>query len=348
LANALEVKLKNKKIDWTKVVACTDIHVGLKNNSREHNINCENFIKWFIEQARANNCKTGVFLGDFHHIRASINISTLNYSVSILRMLNDYFDDFFFLVGNHDLYYRDKFEIHSLPYIKEFPNIHAVEEITTIGDYTFVPWLVADEWKKVGKNKSPYMFGHFELPRFKMNAQVEMPDHGQLNTDHFANQQMVFSGHFHKRQNQNKIWYIGNCFPHNFSDAGDDDRGMMIWTPGSNPQFQAWPGAPKYRNLLLSDVLSDPMLYVDQHTYARITVDVDLTFEETNFIKELLTQELGAREITMVPTKIGEISFDDSAELNFESVDTIVISHIQSIDSNTIDNQELIDIYNRI
>ena len=38
-----------------------------------------------------------------------------------------------------------------------------------------VSWLVGDEWKKIPKIKSKYMFGHFELPTFKLNAMVEMP-----------------------------------------------------------------------------------------------------------------------------------------------------------------------------
>ena len=86
--------------------------------------------------------------------------------------------------------------------------------------------LSLSDWKRVQKINAPYMFGHFELPRFKMNAMVEMPDHGQLNKDHFAAKRTVFSGHFHKRQNRGKIWYIGNAFPHNFADNWDDERGM--------------------------------------------------------------------------------------------------------------------------
>ena len=35
-----------------KKVACfTDIHFGLKGNSRVHNDDCEAFVIWFIEQA---------------------------------------------------------------------------------------------------------------------------------------------------------------------------------------------------------------------------------------------------------------------------------------------------------
>jgi len=37
-----------------KKVACfTDIHFGLKGNSRIHNDDCEQFVKWFIEHAKA-------------------------------------------------------------------------------------------------------------------------------------------------------------------------------------------------------------------------------------------------------------------------------------------------------
>ena len=51
-----------------KKVACfTDIHFGLKGNSRVHNDDCETFIHWFIEQAKAHNCETCIFLGDWHH-----------------------------------------------------------------------------------------------------------------------------------------------------------------------------------------------------------------------------------------------------------------------------------------
>ena len=192
------------------------------------------------------------------------------------------------------------------------------------------------------------MFGHFELPRFKMNAMVEMPDHGQLNADHFANQKQVFSGHFHKRQNVGKIWYIGNAFPHNYADAWDDDRGMMIWKPGQTPIFKSWPGAPKYRTLSLSQVISNPHQYVDDKTFAKITIDINANYEDINFIRELLENELNAREVQMITAKVDDIESIDDMNINFESVDTIVVSHLQTIDSNTIDKNELIKIYQEI
>ena len=265
-----------------------------------------------------------------------------------MRKLNDYFDDFFFIFGNHDSYYRDKLEMHSLPFIDEFENIHAVDDILEIGDFAFVPWLTNDEWRRVPDIKASYVFGHFELPKFKMNAMIEMPDHGLLNSRHFQNQKMVFSGHFHKRQNQGKIWYIGNAFPHDFSDAWDDDRGMMLFEPGKTPEFKSWPQAPKFRTALLSDVLVDPTAYIDKYTSARITVDVSLSYEELTFIKELFEVELHANDVTLNSGGIEDVGVDGNVEINFQSVDTIVVSHLQSIESNTMESQRLVDIYNSL
>jgi DNA repair exonuclease SbcCD nuclease subunit len=335
-------------IDFSHVAVFTDIHYGMKNNSKDHNESCENFIKWMIEQASDRNIKTCIFAGDFHHVRSAINITTLNYSVRGLKLLNDYFDNTIFLLGNHDLFYRDKLDIHSLPYIEEFPKIHLIKSMCEIGDVAFVPWLVADDWIRVPKLTAPYMFGHFELPRFRMNAMVEMPDHGLLNATHFVHQKQVFSGHFHKRQNSGKIWYIGNAFPHNFSDAWDDERGMMFWKPGQDPEFKSWPGAPKYRSLTLSQVISNPTKFIDDKTFAKITVDIDTTYEDVNFIRELLEVDLNAREIQMITAKVDDPDMLDEADINFESVDTIVISHLQSIESTSMDKNELIRIYQEI
>ena len=334
--------------DFSKVAVFTDLHYGMRNNSREHNDWCERFVKWVIEQSEERGIKTCIFAGDWHHVRSAINISTLNYSVSGLKLLNDYFDHTYFVIGNHDLFYRDKYEIHSLPYITQFPKIHVIDSMTEVDGVAFVPWLVSDDWKRVPNLKAPYMFGHFELPRFKMNAMVEMPDHGLLNATHFVNQKQVFSGHFHKRQNSGKIWYIGNTFPHNYSDAWDDERGMMFWTPGADPIFKKWPGSPRYRTLTLSQVVEDPTAHVDELTFAKITIDIAASYEDVHFIKDLLENDLRAREVQMIAPKLDDPEMLDDIDLNFESVDTIVISHLQSIDSSTIDKNELVRIYQGI
>jgi len=98
---------------FKKAAVFTDIHFGLKSNSLQHNQDCEKFVDWFISQAKKEGCETCFFLGDYNHHRASINIHTMQYGLRALEKLNDNFDRVFFIPGNHDLYYRDRRDIHS-------------------------------------------------------------------------------------------------------------------------------------------------------------------------------------------------------------------------------------------
>jgi len=213
---------------FKKAAVFTDIHLGLKSNSRLHLQDCEDFVDWFIEQAKANGCETGIFCGDWHHNRNTINVQTLDATTRCLEKLGAAFDKFYFFAGNHDLYYKDKRDVYSVEFGKHIPGITYVDEILVEDDVALVPWLVGEEWKKISSIKTKYMFGHFELPSFYMNAMVQMPDHGELKAEHFKHQDYVFSGHFHKRQVQGAVHYMGNAFPHNYADAWDDKRGMMI------------------------------------------------------------------------------------------------------------------------
>jgi DNA repair exonuclease SbcCD nuclease subunit len=329
-----------------KKVACfTDIHFGLKQGSRTHNQDCEDFINWFCDTAKAEGCETAIFLGDWHHNRNTTDVSTMNYTVSNLERLNNSFEKVYLIMGNHDEFYKDKREIHSLEFARLFPNIKVVNETFTEDGVTIMPWLIGDEWKTVPKLQSRYVFGHLELPLFYMNAMVQMPDHGQLQADHFVNQEYVFSGHFHKRQKSGNVSYIGNCFPHNYADAGDDDRGMMILEWGGVPEYRAWPNQPTFRVYKLSQIIDNPEALLKPRMHCRVTIDLPISFEEANFIKETFMPQFELRELMLIPEKVEVDSNITPIDVEFESVDTIVMNQINAIESESYDKALLLDIY---
>ena len=334
-----------------KKVACfTDIHFGLRNNSRQHNTDCEEFVLWFIKEAKKAKCETCIFLGDWHHHRASINVSTMNYTMSNLEFLSKAFTNVFVIMGNHDLFYRDKREINSVAFGSLYDNIHIVNSIFTEGDVSIIPWLVQDEWKEMPGIKSRYIFGHFELGGFQMNQLIAMPDTGGLQKAHFKNQEYVFSGHFHSRQEQKNVIYMGNAFPHNYSDTWQDDRGMMILEWGKKPIYKAWPNAPSFKTLNLSTLVDDPEKYLKPKTYIRVTLDIDISYEEATHIKQIFTEKYNLREIVLMPQREDEYADDWSAGDGavFESVDQIVLNELTAIKSTHISNQKLIDIYTQL
>jgi DNA repair exonuclease SbcCD nuclease subunit len=334
---------------FKKVAVCTDIHFGLKSNSLVHNQDCSDFIDWFIDTAKANGCETGMFLGDWSHQRAALNMQTLQYSLRSLEKLSAAFDRFYFIPGNHDLYYRDKRDIYSTEWARHIPNIQIVNDWFQDGDVVIAPWLVGDDHKRIPKMRGQYMFGHFELPHFKMNAMVEMPDHGEIQVDSFGGFDRVFSGHFHLRQQKRNINYIGNCFPHNFADAGDDARGMMTLEWGSEPVYHTWPGQPLYRVMRLSEAIDNGANIFVPNMHVRVELDIDISYEEANFIKETFVKDYNLREMALIPVKNTAVDLDLSpGEIKFESVDQIVTDQITNIESEFYDPKLLLKIYQNL
>jgi len=335
---------------FKKAAVFTDIHFGLKGNSKIHNDDCERFVDWFIEQAHANNCETAIFCGDWHHNRNSLNLTTMDATVRCLEKLGKSFEKFYMFVGNHDLYYKDKRDVSSTIFGKHIDGVTFVEEMYEEDDVVLVPWLVGDEWKNIKKCKAKYMFGHFELPSFYMNAMVQMPDHGELKAEHFENQEYVFSGHFHKRQVQGKIHYIGNAFPHNYADAWDDERGMMILDRENNaePEYLNWADCPKYRTTTLSKLLDPESNLIKPNMYLRVTLDLPISYEEAQFIKETYINTHGCREVTLIPSQQDEEINTDIDISTFESVDQIVTKEISALDTENYDKRVLLGIYDEL
>ena len=332
-----------------KKVACfTDIHFGLKSNSSVHNQDCEEFVDWYIAKAKGEGCDVGIFMGDWHHNRNSLNITTMDYSLRALEKLGRAFDKFYFFPGNHDLYYKDKRDIHSVEFGKYIPGITVVHEPTTIGDVTLCPWLVGDEWRSIGKKGGKYIFGHFELPSFFMNAMVQMPDHGEIQLDSFQNYELGFSGHFHKRQQRQNMIYIGNAFPHNYADAWDDERGMMILKWDGIPEYHSWPGQPTFRTVKLSQLIDEADTLILPKQHLRVTLDIDISYEEASFIKEKFISDYDIRELTLIAER-KDIEINTNIDIQtFESVDQIVSKQLVNIDSDQYDKNKLLEIYNSL
>ena len=334
---------------FKKAAIFTDLHLGLKSNSTLHNEDCWAFVQWMVKKAKEEGCETCLFLGDYHNNRASINILTLNYSLKCLEHLNANFERVFFIPGNHDLYYRDKRDIQSVEWARHLPNIQIVNDWFVSDNVVIAPWLVGDDHKQLSKLKGQYIFGHFELPGYLMNAMVAMPDHGEVRREDFGHFGHVFTGHFHKRQTKNNVTYIGNAFPHNYADAGDDDRGLTILEWGKEPEYHAWPDQPRYRVFQLSDVLKNTEVMLQPNMHIRVNLDIDISYEEASFIKETFVGQYNLRELTLIPAKVTDLTeYEIQGNIEFESVDQIVTGQLTTLENGKFNKNLLLDIYRNL
>lgn len=331
---------------FKKAMVFTDIHFGARGNSTVHNDDCLHFVEWATAVGKKEGCETAIFLGDWNNSRANISILTLHYSIKAIDHLSKNFDNVYVIVGNHDEFRRDNRDVHSIEWAAYLPNVHLVNDFITDGDVTFVPWLVGDDYKRIPKINSTYTFGHFELPHFMMNAKVMMPDHGELKREDFKNTGTMFSGHFHKRQSYKNIHYIGNAFPHNFSDESDDDRGIMILEWGKEPVYMSWPDQPTFRAYNLSDVIDKTDESFRKNMHVRLTLDIDIKYEDCMDLKSQLVDTYGLRELSLVQMKKNGLEDNQSIEIGkFETVNDIITRQITNIASDHYDPNVLLSIY---
>jgi hypothetical protein len=83
--------------------------------------------------------------------------------------------------------------------------------------------------------------------------------------------------------------------------------------------------------------------------YLKVNLDIDISYEEANFIKETYVEEHDIREISLIQEKNNiETGTDDNPDASFESVDQIVTEQLLNIDSDNIDAKTLLAIYNSL
>ena len=99
----------------------------------------------------------------------------------------------------------------------------------------------------------------------------------------------------------------------------------------------------------MSEILENPEGYLLIDSHVRVHLDIDISYEEANFLRETFIPEYKLREMSLIPIKGENIEQGQNADgLKFESVDQIVIDNINSIESKTFDKKLLLDIYNNL
>lgn len=334
---------------FKKALYFTDIHYGRSANSPVFLKDNEEFLDWAIDYGRSKGCETFIFGGDWFDNRHSIHLQTMNSALNGLQKINDGFQQSFFIPGNHDLFHRDSRNISSMAVTRNLSKVKLVDRPTTIDGVTFLPWLVGDEMRtlKSSLKKSRYCFAHLEVPGFLMNAKVEMPDSPHaVQPDAFASQDLVFTGHFHMRQTKGNIVYTGNTMPFNFSDNWDDERGVMILEWGKDPEFVSWPDQPLFRTMRLSDMLNAPTKFLARKLTARVSLDIEVSYEEASFLRDNFVRDYGLRKVELVHQQKTEVVEGElTGDVTFQSVDQIVVDGLLSVESKGYSPEMLVEIY---
>jgi predicted phosphodiesterase len=227
----------------------TDTHYGARKSSRHLHDYFELFYKnVFFPTLEKEGITTVIHMGDAFDNRKSIDFWGLDWTRRVvLDPLSKY--EVHMIVGNHDIFLRNSTEINAPELLlKDYPNIktYSTPQTTKIGgiDVMMVPWICSENYdetlKQIKKSKAKVAMGHLELQGFRVNRNLIMEEHG-MDAKIFNKFDKVFSGHYHTRSDNGKIFYLGNTYEMYWSDV-NDTRGFHIFdtetlehTPVNNP-----------------------------------------------------------------------------------------------------------------
>jgi len=313
-----------------KVAIITDQHFGARKNSKLFH---DYFLKFyndvFFPYLEEHGITTIIDMGDTFDSRKGIDFSALAWAK------NNYYDRLkdmgihvHTIVGNHTAYYKNTNDVNSVDLLlREYDNVPVYSEPTEISldklKVLLIPWINAENQEKsfslIKKSNCKVAMGHLELNGFRAHRGHVM-DHGH-ESDLYNKYERVFSGHYHTRSDNGKIFYLGNPYEMFWNDL-EDPRGFSIFDTKTLEHFHVDNPYRLFYNIYYNDT---PHQLFDVSQYENKIVKVVVrkktsTKDFEKFIDKLY--EVGVSDLKIVENFV----LQESSEFEvFESEDTISI-----------------------
>jgi DNA repair exonuclease SbcCD nuclease subunit len=275
---------------FAKFAVIGDIHFGVRGNS--HQI-LKAQKKWFLEELmeKTEGVSELVFLGDIFDSRNSLSPVVMKNAREIFQVLCRNFSKVHVILGNHDIFYRNTKDIHTLDILRDQGAlIYEDHEEVEIGgkNCLMLPWIankaeLLEVSKTLVKNKYDYAFGHLEVNEFqKVRGVFEKEG---MSTDLFSNVGRVYSGHFHLKDIKKNINYVGTPYELTWNDYKDEKGFWIVDTENDSETFVASETTPKHLKI---------------HTKKINIKKIDRELVENNILKLIFNDETEVEKINFI------------------------------------------------
>ena len=221
-----------------KVAIINDTHFGARNDSQFFSDYFYEFYEGnFFPYLEQHNIKTVFHLGDLMDRRKYVSFKTAKeFRERFVFPLQHLKIDFHCLVGNHDIYYKNTNDVNSLRELigDKSNKFHLYEDATEVNidglDILFLPWINPQNYiysmGMIDETKARIAMGHLEIKGFQMHK-------GQVNENGYEKEifrkfDTVFSGHFHTKNDDGQIYYLGAPYEIYWNDF-NDTKGFHVF-----------------------------------------------------------------------------------------------------------------------
>ena len=287
-----------------------DIHIDKYKDLIDENIH-------ILESFLDNDVKNVIIPGDVFESHEKTN----TYAVNKLQSFFEKYDEKFFyiLIGNHDIYYKNKLHPNSLTNnFSHIKNCLIIDKPYEFNEFLLVPWICEENYEEcidaIKKSNKKYCVGHFDFNGFYVVSDTKYRN-SILKISYFNKFKRVISSHFHIRQEIGNILYLGSIKQTTWNDF-KNIKGYHILDVSTDEMIFFNKSKEIYKHLILENKDSD--FEIDEYKDCHIKIFHNEKLSKKQFDKiELLTKEVRSYKI-----------FDESFELNEVKIERIEFSEV--------------------
>jgi DNA repair exonuclease SbcCD nuclease subunit len=220
-------------------------------------------LNWCFEQAVENNVDAVLFGGDLLHERQKIDSLTFTEVFKILEKYQHFNFKTYLLLGNHDMWFSNNWNVNSIyPFgaLNNFETVCETKNIDIAGSsWHFMPYThdPIKELEKLPTNEitSSYLLAHIAIDGSKLNSSGSVSDvvieHDgdmtKVDRKLFTDYIHVFLGHYHSAQKLSKnIEYIGSPLQLSFGEAHESKHIVLLDTQTNKIKYIENNFSPKH------------------------------------------------------------------------------------------------------
>lgn len=327
-----------------KIFLLGDLHLGVRSNSVEWaNIQQEYLLNSFLKAVDKEGFDPErdilVQLGDWHHVRESTNVRILDFSLNVAETFTKKFKrGVYVILGNHDVYYKDRVDVHSLlGFNKIFKNFHVFQNpeefILDKHRFLMLPWIESVEQIKaivsLYSGKCDYIFCHADIKGVQLNKFTKL-DHG-LDQEDLLGYSKIYSGHIHIRQEAKNFIYTGTPYEMDRGDAGNSKGFYVLDLFGDKvkEKFIENEDSPRHIRLEMTDLLemTTPQIKkIFNNNFIDISIETGLSKKVQFSVLTDRVKDFGHRRLEFYPytleqtVKKSEIEMGEDYEFNIFSI----------------------------
>lgn len=320
------------------ILAYGDLHLHAHKDRVDRLHHCLDVLEWTFKTAVKNKCRYIFFLGDLFHERAKIDV--MNYLRTFDLFMKYMADpeiemDMYLLVGNHDMYHKERWDINSLKPLTAIPRVHIIDKPTRLElggrkidwmPHTDNPVKELAALKEANGGAGDLLLGHMAVHGAKLNVMygtkadvIVEYDNDMVPVDAkvFEDWPMTLLGHYHSAQHFSKTGeYLGSPLELTYGDAHQKKHVLVLDLDTMGKKYVANTFSPRHLILTPNDVQNE-------------------SYDLNGCFVRLATESLKAKDLVDIKRKIASeyrvLSLDTKPGDKKTETDTTVIEDARSI-----------------